>query len=129
MYKLKSILVAANLVDDPVWVMNIVPAEAKNTIDSFRKRFKSSNNPVGKFLGQFKYLKKGKRKPKRIVSDFSWLSGFAAMELSSQLKLVFKFIDANGDGRISPLELKEILLSLGHHQEWKPAEKLAEVMV
>ncbi|PHU29168.1 hypothetical protein BC332_01261 [Capsicum chinense] len=99
-------------------------------MDSFRIWFKSLNNSVGKFLAQFKYLKKGKKKPRRTVSDFSWLSGFAAMELSSQLKLVFKFIDANGDGKISPLELKEILLSLGHHhQELKSAEELAEVMV
>ncbi|KAM3397682.1 putative calcium-binding protein CML23 [Capsicum galapagoense] len=99
-------------------------------MDSFRIWFKSLNNSVGKFLGQFNYLKKGKKKPRRTVSDFSWLSGFAAMELSSQLKLVFKFIDANGDGKISPLELKEILLSLGHHhQELKSAEELAEVMV
>ncbi|MCD7454074.1 hypothetical protein HAX54_023435 [Datura stramonium] len=94
-------------------------------MDSFRIWF----NSVGKFLGQFKYLKKGKKRPKRMVSDFSWLSGFAAMEVSSQLKLVFKFIDANGDGKISPLELTEILLSLGQHQELKAAEELAEVMV
>lgn len=64
-----------------------------------------------------------------MFSDFSWLSGFAAMEVSSQLKLVFKFIDANGDGKISPLELTEILLSLGQDQELKAAEELAEVMV
>ncbi|XP_055815020.1 probable calcium-binding protein CML23 [Solanum dulcamara] len=91
-------------------------------MDSFRIWFKS----VGKFLGQFK---KGKDKPKRMASDFSWLSGFASMKLSSQLKLVFKFIDANGDGKISPLELTEILLSVGHHQELKAAEEIAEVMV
>ncbi|CAN4111743.1 unnamed protein product [Withania somnifera] len=98
-------------------------------MDSFRIWFKSLNNSVGKFLGQLKYLKKGKKKPKRMVSNFSWLSGFAAMGLSSQLKLVFKFIDANGDGKISPLELAEILSSLGHHQELKAAEELAQVMV
>lgn len=98
-------------------------------MDSFRIWFKSLNNSFGKFLGQFKYLKKGEKKPKRMVSDFSWLSGFAALKVSNQLKLVFKFIDANGDGKISPLELAEILLSLGHHQELKAAEELAEVMV
>ncbi|OIT32141.1 PREDICTED: probable calcium-binding protein CML18 [Nicotiana attenuata] len=97
-------------------------------MDSFRIWFKSLHNSAGKFLGQFKYWKKEKKKPKRMVSDFSWLSGFAAMEISSQLKLVFKFIDANGDGKISPLELTEILLSLGH-EELKAAEELAEVMV
>ncbi|KAJ8565443.1 hypothetical protein K7X08_008019 [Anisodus acutangulus] len=98
-------------------------------MDSFRIWFKSLNNSAGKFLGQFKYLKKGKKKPKRMVFDFSGLSGFAAMKVSSQLKLVFKFIDTNGDGKISPLELTEILSSLGHHQELKAAEELAEVMV
>ena len=36
------------------------------------------------------------------------------MELSNQIELVFKFIDANGDGKISPLELREFLLCLGH---------------
>ncbi|XP_059311143.1 probable calcium-binding protein CML23 [Lycium ferocissimum] len=98
-------------------------------MDSFRIWFKTLNHSAGKFLGQSKYLKKGKKKPKRMVSDFSWLSGFASMEVSSQLKLVFNFIDANGDGKISPLELSEILSSLGHHQELKTAEELAEVMV
>ncbi|KAK4738655.1 hypothetical protein R3W88_002352 [Solanum pinnatisectum] len=64
-----------------------------------------------------------------MASDFSYLSGFATMELSNQLKLVFKLIDTNGDGKISPLELTEILFSVGHHQELKAAEELAEVMV
>lgn len=36
------------------------------------------------------------------------------MELSNQIELVFKFIDANGDGKVSPLELREFLLCLGH---------------
>lgn len=91
-------------------------------MDSFTIWFKS----VGKFLGKFK---KGKKKPKRMASDLSYLSGFATMEVSNQLKLVFKFIDTNGDGKISPLELAEILLSVGHNQEVKAAEELAEVMV
>ncbi|CAN4125808.1 unnamed protein product [Withania somnifera] len=81
-------------------------------MDSCRIWFRSLNNSVGKFLGQFNYLKKG----------------FLTL-VSNQLKLVFKFIDANGDGKISPAELAEILLSLGHHQELKAAEELAEVMV
>ncbi|KAG5626889.1 hypothetical protein H5410_012107 [Solanum commersonii] len=64
-----------------------------------------------------------------MASDLSYLSGFATMEVSNQLKLVFKLIDTNGDGKISPIELTEILLSVGHHQELKAAEELAEVMV
>ncbi|XP_006339442.1 probable calcium-binding protein CML10 [Solanum tuberosum] len=91
-------------------------------MDSVTVWFKS----IGKFVGQ---IKKGKKTPKRRASDLSYLSGFATMEVSNQLKLVFKLIDTNGDGKISPLELTEILLSVGHHQELKAAEELAEVMV
>lgn len=36
------------------------------------------------------------------------------MEVSTQLKQVFKLIDSNGDGKISAFELKELLLCLGH---------------
>ncbi|KAL3381200.1 hypothetical protein AABB24_001368 [Solanum stoloniferum] len=91
-------------------------------MDSLTVWFKS----IGKFVGQ---IKKGKKPPKRMASDLSYLSGFATMEVSNQLKLVFKLIDTNGDGKISPIELTEILLSVGHHQELKAAEELAEVMV
>ncbi|XP_015085728.1 probable calcium-binding protein CML10 [Solanum pennellii] len=91
-------------------------------MDSLTVWFKS----IGKFVGQ---IKKGKKNPKRMASDLSCLSGFATMEISNQLKLVFKLIDTNGDGKISPLELTEILLSVGHDQELKAAEELAEVMV
>ncbi|KAL9268920.1 putative calcium-binding protein CML10 [Drosera capensis] len=34
--------------------------------------------------------------------------------VSNQLEQVFNFIDANGDGKISPLELRKLLLCLGH---------------
>lgn len=47
--------------------------------------------------------------------------------ISTQFKQVFKLIDANGDGKISPLEMKQVLLSLGH--EKKMAAKEAEGMV
>ncbi|XP_042510852.1 probable calcium-binding protein CML18 [Macadamia integrifolia] len=58
-----------------------------------------------------------RRKPKRLFSSFDWItSSFATMEVSNQLKQVFKLIDANGDGKISPLELGEVLLSLGHEK-------------
>ncbi|KAG9156916.1 hypothetical protein Leryth_015509 [Lithospermum erythrorhizon] len=49
------------------------------------------------------------------------------MEVSNQLKQVFKFIDSNGDGKISELELSQVLLSLGH--EKSVAEKEAEGML
>ncbi|CAK9186508.1 unnamed protein product [Ilex paraguariensis] len=49
------------------------------------------------------------------------------MEVSNQLRQVFKFIDANGDGKISPLELSEVLFSLGHDKSM--ATKEAEGIV
>ncbi|GAB2252104.1 hypothetical protein Droror1_Dr00004951 [Drosera rotundifolia] len=39
---------------------------------------------------------------------------FATMKVSNQLEQVFNFIDSNGDGKISPLELRKLLLCLGH---------------
>lgn len=82
-----------------------------------------------KLTRKFFLAKKCKRKkPNRLISDLSWLaSSFAAMEVSSQLKQVFKFFDANGDGKISPLELSEVLLSLGHEKSM--AGKEAQGMV
>ncbi|OVA07714.1 EF-hand domain [Macleaya cordata] len=49
------------------------------------------------------------------------------MEVSNQLKQVFKLIDTNGDGKISSLELGEVLLCLGHEES--TVAKEAEVMV
>ncbi|RWR87554.1 EF-hand domain-containing protein [Cinnamomum micranthum f. kanehirae] len=49
------------------------------------------------------------------------------MEFSNQLKHVFKLIDANSDGKISSLELKEVLMCLG--EDKSKAAKEAEVMV
>ncbi|KZV14267.1 hypothetical protein F511_43968 [Dorcoceras hygrometricum] len=50
------------------------------------------------------------------------------MEMSSQLQNVFKFMDTNGDGKISPLELKQFVSSLGDENSMSAAE-LAEGMV
>lgn len=38
------------------------------------------------------------------------------MEVSSQFEQVFKVFDANGDGKISALELTEVLLCLGYEK-------------
>lgn len=54
-------------------------------------------------------------------------SSFATMELSTQFKQVFKVMDANGDGKISSLELSQVLLCLGH--EKSTASKAAEGMI
>ncbi|RZR91670.1 hypothetical protein BHM03_00019846 [Ensete ventricosum] len=62
-------------------------------------------------------------------TNFDWLSpsSAAAMEISSQLKQVFRLIDSNGDGKISPPELCDLLLCMGH--ERATAAREAEVMV
>nr|XP_027108155.1 calmodulin-like [Coffea arabica]XP_027108156.1 calmodulin-like [Coffea arabica]XP_027108158.1 calmodulin-like [Coffea arabica]XP_027108159.1 calmodulin-like [Coffea arabica] len=78
------------------------------------------------FLNQFRSWKR--RRSKELDADLSWLTAsFAAMEVSNQLKQVFKIIDKNGDGKISPLELSEVLLSLGHEKSLATTE--AEGMV
>lgn len=58
-----------------------------------------------------------------MLSDLT--SSFSSIE--NQLKLVFEFLDANGDGKLSPVELREVLLRLGHDKS--VAEKEAEWMV
>ncbi|KAK9276578.1 hypothetical protein L1049_006113 [Liquidambar formosana] len=79
------------------------------------------------FLQRFKISSK-RRDPKMLLSGFDWnSSSFAAMEVSNQLKQVFKFIDANGDGKISSFELSEVLLCLGHKN--LAAKKEAEKML
>ncbi|XP_057807421.1 probable calcium-binding protein CML18 isoform X2 [Salvia miltiorrhiza] len=50
------------------------------------------------------------------TSGRGWRLTFAAMEASSQLKQVFKLMDADGDGKLSPSELRRVLLSLGHER-------------
>ncbi|XP_022757109.1 calcium-binding protein CML24-like [Durio zibethinus] len=65
---------------------------------------------------------------RRLSSSFELItSSFGAMELSGQFRQVFKVIDANGDGKISSLELSEVLLCLGH--EKSTAYKAAEGMI
>lgn len=70
-----------------------------------------------------------KSKPKRRgFSGFDGMkSSFASMEISRQLELVFKFIDANGDGKISPHELSEFLLCLGYDKS-KVSEEAARML-
>ncbi|KAK6162477.1 hypothetical protein DH2020_002318 [Rehmannia glutinosa] len=95
-------------------------------LHSMRLCLSSQLKRARKFLNFSNKLRSWKRK--KLASDLSLLtSSFAAMEMSTQLKQVFKLIDTNGDGKLSPSELKQLLLSLGH--EKKSAAKEAEVMV
>ncbi|CAA3032646.1 probable calcium-binding CML23 [Olea europaea subsp. europaea] len=101
-------------------------------LDSLSTCLNSQNKRARKFIAKLNFLKKftswKRRKPKRLVSDLSWLtSSFAAMELSNQLEQVFKFIDTNGDGKLSSYELEDVLLNLGNDK--KVANKEAEEMV
>ncbi|XP_058086366.1 probable calcium-binding protein CML23 [Magnolia sinica] len=88
-------------------------------------------SPLGKWVTTIFHQLKRKckiKKPKRLSNGFDWFSSsFAAMEISNQLKQVFKLIDTNGDGKISPLELREVLVCLGHDKS--KAAKEAEGMV
>lgn len=52
---------------------------------------------------------------------------FAAMEVSNQFRQVFEVIDEDGDGKISPSELSQVLLCLGYSKSI--AAKEAEGMV
>ncbi|CAI9101576.1 OLC1v1038940C1 [Oldenlandia corymbosa var. corymbosa] len=71
-----------------------------------------------------------KRESKEFSSDLSCqTSSFATTEVSQQLKQVFKFIDTNGDGKISSLELSEVLLRLGQYTRSSLASKEAESIV
>ncbi|KAG9445342.1 hypothetical protein H6P81_016682 [Aristolochia fimbriata] len=71
---------------------------------------------------------KRRRRPRRLSNGFDWLSSsFSAMEVSTQMKQVFKLIDANGDGKISAVELRELLVCLGYDKSKAAVE--AEGMV
>lgn len=52
------------------------------------------------------------------------------MELTNQLQQVFKFFDGNGDGKISPAELRRALVNLGHDKSTvgKEAERMVREM-
>ncbi|CAK7347932.1 unnamed protein product [Dovyalis caffra] len=102
-------------------------------LDSFRTCLSSLHRRAKTLLQQLRNMdrvsKCKRRKSKRLLSSsFDLLtSSFAAMEMSNQLKQVFKVIDANGDGKISCYELSEVLLCLGYQKS--KAAREAERMV
>ncbi|MQL91804.1 hypothetical protein Taro_024418 [Colocasia esculenta] len=89
---------------------------------------------IGFFLRQVKAafsregMRRGMKPQRRLPAGRACLSSsFAAMEVSSQLKHVFRSIDTNADGKISSVELGEILRCLG--QEAATAAREAERMI
>lgn len=96
-------------------------------LDSVKLCLISQQRRASKILEKLVFSKKLRscRKRSKLTCDLNW---FATMEVSSQLKQVFKFIDTNGDGKLSPLELKKLLLSLGHEKA-EAAAKEAEGIV
>ncbi|KAF9616935.1 hypothetical protein IFM89_033005 [Coptis chinensis] len=99
---------------------------------SCKQSLKSPSNWVKNSFQNAKTKENKKVKPKKLLSGgFDWITtSFAAMEVSNQLKHVFKIIDANGDGKISSLELGEVLLCLGHEKATvaKEAEGMVKVV-
>ncbi|KAI3982590.1 hypothetical protein MKX01_031329 [Papaver californicum] len=90
---------------------------------------KSCISPVTKRIKESSKRIRRRPKQKRLLAYGVDLitSSFTSMEVPNQLKQVFKLIDTNGDGKISSLELGEVLLCLGH--EKSTVTKEAEVML
>ncbi|XP_078167389.1 uncharacterized protein LOC144562102 [Carex rostrata] len=61
------------------------------------------------------FLLKLKALSKKATTKFNKLSSsiIASMDMQAQLKVVFDLIDSNGDGKISPIELREVMIRLG----------------
>lgn len=99
-------------------------------LSSVLRRAKTFLQPV-RAMERVCKSKRRKNKRLRLSSSFDLpTSSFAAMEVSNQLKQVFKVIDANGDGKISSCELSEVLLCLGHEKSkaTREAERIVRVM-
>lgn len=69
-------------------------------------------------------VNKYKNKPPKNPCVLDAVSTFIAMDVSNQLKQVFKFFDIDGDGKISQVELTNVLLTFG--QEKSMATKEAQ---
>ena len=101
-------------------------------LDCFVALHRRANNLFQQLraVGLIRGCKKTKTKRKLWSSLNVSTTAFAAMEVSSQFKQVFEVIDENGDGKISPSELSEVLLCLGYKKSIaiKEAEGMVRVM-
>ncbi|KVH97200.1 Calcium-binding EF-hand [Cynara cardunculus var. scolymus] len=73
------------------------------------------------------FLKKGKvnnlkKKTPKNSCVLHHISSYIAMDVTNQLKQVFKFFDIDGDGKISQLELTNVLLTFGHEKSMATME-------
>ncbi|KAK1425157.1 hypothetical protein QVD17_20503 [Tagetes erecta] len=80
---------------------------------------KSLQTHITNFLKKLSSLTKVntfKNKPTSKSRALDLISSFIAMDVSNQLKQVFKFFDVDGDGKISQLELTNVLLTFGQEK-------------
>ncbi|GAV75677.1 EF_hand_5 domain-containing protein [Cephalotus follicularis] len=104
-------------------------------LDSFKTCWISLNKRAKIFFQELKSLEQlltqciRRKYNKKLSSGFDLLnSSFAAMEVSNQFKQVFNVIDANGDGKITSIELSEVLLCLGYDKSKAIEEAQGMVM-
>ncbi|GMH00578.1 hypothetical protein Nepgr_002417 [Nepenthes gracilis] len=83
-------------------------------LDPLKFRLYSLGNYAKTCLQQLKTFRGSKHRRRFSKSHCGFKPSFEAIELSNQPERVFKFIDANGDGKIPLFELSEVLLRLGH---------------
>nr|GEW39324.1 probable calcium-binding protein CML23 [Tanacetum cinerariifolium] len=67
-------------------------------------------------------VNKYKNKPPKNPCVLDVVSTFIAMDVSNQLKQVFKFFDIDGDGKISQPELTNVLLTFGQEKSMATIE-------
>lgn len=67
-------------------------------------------------LKKVRLLTNFKNKPTKKSCALDVISSFIVMDVSNQLKQVFNFFDIDGDGKISQVELTNVLLTFGQEK-------------